>query len=471
MMTKPVRSRTRTSNVRATAVSEMPPPIRNWSPDDPPVRYRLVATSSLTPPDRQLKQHSDKHVMQIAASISQFGNLTAIVVDENLKIVAGVGRYLAAKSLNLETVPVVQVEHLSSEDLRAYAIADNKLCELAPFDPEVLGLEFNDLSNCDLGFDLQITGFEAAEIDGLISPAAAKDDEAPPPAPNKREGSCIRIGDLFRLGDHKLICGNSLEAETYDGLMALELARVVVSDNPYNIQIENNVSGRATGHKDFLMASGEMSKPEFTHFLTTVFGHLARFSVNGSIHYQFIDHRHLREMLDAGEAAYTEMKNLCVWDKQVGALGSCYRNQHELCFVWKSGTDPYVNNFKLGETGRYRTNVWSYPGIAALGPRKREELAMHPTCKNLQMICDMLLDVSGRREFVLDPFSGSGTTIIAAERTGRRARAIELDPIYVAVAIRRWERLTGRAAIHATLGCTFDELVDLRSELQSEKAA
>ncbi|HXH53158.1 MAG TPA: DNA methyltransferase [Sphingomicrobium sp.] len=461
-MKTPVRSRRRPAAVDTTPPST-PVLVRNWPAGEPPVSYRLVATSALTPPDRQLKDHPDKHVAQIATSIGRFGFIAPIVVDADLKIVTGVGRFLAAKLLGLDKVPVVQVDHLGQAELRTLAIADNKLCELAPFNGEVLGLEFRDLSAMDLGYDLEITGFDGGTIDVLATPPLVTDDPPPPPL-DPIDASVACEGDIFLLGDHRLICGNSLEEHTYRLVMGPDQARMVVSDSPYNVKIENNVSGLGeVRHRDFVMASGEMSREQFTGFLTTVFRHLASFSVDGSIHYQFMDHRHLREMLDAGEAAYTELKNLCVWDKQVGAMGTCYRNQFELCFVWKSGQAPYINNFRLGETGRYRTNLWSYPGMAALGPGKREELAMHPTCKNLQMICDMLLDVSRRGEVVLDPFSGAGTTIIAGEKTGRRARAIELDPAYVAVAIRRWEKLTGSTAVHAELGCTFDELIALRA--------
>lgn len=469
---KTVRSRRPAKGPATKSPLGQPPPLRNWPPaGELPVQYRMVATSTLTPPLRQIKDHDDKHVAQIASSIGRFGFIAPIVVDSELKIVTGVGRYLAAKSLGLEEVPVVQVDHLSEAELRTYAIADNKLCELAPFNGEALGLEFGELSKVDLAYDLEITGFDSGAIDALTAPAPVVEDAAPPPI-DMVEASVVREGDMFLLGDHKLICGNSLKDDTYRVLMGPEQARMVVSDVPYNVKIENNVSGLgAVKHKDFVMAAGEMSKAEFTAFLTTAFGHSAAFSIDGSIHFQFIDHRHLREMLDAGEAVYTEMKNVCVWDKQVGGMGTCYRNQFQLCFVWKLGAAPYLNNFKLGETGRYRTNVWSYPGMAALGPGKRKELAMHPTCKNLRMICDMLLDVSRRREIVLDPFSGAGTTIIAAEKTSRRARAIELDPAYVAVAIRRWEALTGRAAVHEELGCTFDELVELRSDDDTEEAA
>jgi hypothetical protein len=202
---------------------------------------------------------------------------------------------------------------------------------------------------------------------------------------------------------------------------------------------------------------------EFTGFLRTSFDLLARFSIDGSIHFQCMDHRHLREMLKAGYGVYSELKNLVVWKKHSAGMGSFYRSQHELVFVWKNGTAAHINNFGLGETGRHRSNVWEYRGNAGFHSERDDELACHATVKPWSMVADAIRDCSEPGGIILDPFGGSGTTLIAAERTRRRARLVELDPLYCDVTVRRWERLTGKDAVLSTTGETFRQLEAARS--------
>ena len=250
------------------------------------------------------------------------------------------------------------------------------------------------------------------------------------------------------IGAHRLYCGDALTAETYEALLGENRADLVFSDPPYNVPIAGHVSGLGKArHREFAMASGEMSKDEFTIFLKTALNLMARFSRDGSIHFICMDFRHMAELLEAGSEAYAELKNLCIWDKQSGGMGSLYRSQHELVFVFKSGKVPHVNNVQLGRYGRYRTNIWSYPGLNGFGRRRGESLAAHPTVKPVSLVADAIRDCSKRGDLVLDPFAGSGTTTLAAERTGRRAAAVELDPAYVDLAIQRWERLTGDTAL------------------------
>ena len=240
--------------------------------------------------------------------------------------------------------------------------------------------------------------------------------------------------------------------------MAGKLAQMVITDPPYNVPIEGHVCGLGkVKHAEFAMASGEMSKEEFEAFLSTTLGNMASFSKDGSIHYVFMDWRHLDEILGAGRSAYTELKNLVVWNKDNGGMGAFYRSKHELVFVFKRGTAAHVNNFKLGENGRYRTNVWDYAGISSLGADRDEQLAMHPTVKPVALIADAIRDCSKRGGIVLDGFSGSGTTIVAAEETGRQARAIEIDPHYADVSVRRWQVMTGQSAVLENGGVLFDE--------------
>ena len=305
-----------------------------------------------------------------------------------------------------------------------------------------------------------------AERGESVDPAddAVNDDDEP---------AVSQPGDLWLLGDHRILCGDATQADSYERLMAGERARMVFTDPPYNVPINGHVSGLGSvKHREFAMASGEMSSAEFTAFLRSVMEQLVAHSVDGSIHYHFMDWRHIGEMLAASAASYSEFKNLCVWAKDNGGMGAFYRSRHELAFVFKSGTAPHANNFGLGEKGRYRTNVWEYRGVNTRKTGRLDELALHPTVKPVAMVVDAIKDVSGRGEIVLDPFSGSGTTLIAAQKTGRRARMMELDPIYVDRAVRRWQRFAKDEAVHADSGLSFAALAKLRAgEAPAQEAA
>jgi DNA modification methylase len=285
-----------------------------------------------------------------------------------------------------------------------------------------------------------------------------RDDELPAIEVERR---ISQPGDLWSLARHKIICGNALDDADYRLLMDRK-AQAVFIDPPYNVPIDGHVSGKGSiRHREFAMASGEMDEQAFTAFLTQACGHLARYSANvGSLHYICIDWRHLPELLAATRRVYREQTNLCVWVKDNPGMGSHYRSQHELIVLFKNGKKPHRNNVQLGQFGRNRTNVWHYPGTTHFGRRGEESdlLARHPTPKPVALIADALLDCSVRGGIVLDAFLGSGSTLIAAERVGRICRGIELDPVYVDLAIRRWERFTGGRAVHALTGKHFDEL-------------
>jgi DNA modification methylase len=271
--------------------------------------------------------------------------------------------------------------------------------------------------------------------------------------------SDTRLGDVWCFGDsHRLICGDSTKSETYQQLLGDARAQMVFTDPPYNVPISGHVGGLGTiRHREFAMASGEMSQPQFTAFLQSVFGHLATYSVPGSVHFQCMDWRHCSEIMAAGAAAYTDLKNICVWAKNNGGMGSLYRSQHEFVFVFKSGTAPHINNVELGKHGRYRTNVWSYAGVNSFGG-DRSDLALHPTVKPVAMVADAIRDCSHRKGIVLDAFVGSGTTLIAAEKTGRRGYGIEIDPGYCDVTIRRMGAVCGLEAVLEATGQGFDEI-------------
>ena len=323
-------------------------------------------------------------------------------------------------------------------------------------------------------YHIELTGFDTAELDVMQEAAAAVDAAADPAdqMPEAELSAVSRTGDLWLLGPHRLLCGNSLEEESFEQLLGADRAGLVICDMPYNVPINGHVSGLGkVRHREFAYASGEMSSPEFTGFLTTAMSLMARYSVPGSIHFQFMDWKHAGEMLEAGKAAYTEFKNLVVWDKQTAGMGSLYRSQHELVFVFKNGDAPHVNNVELGRHGRHRSNVWSCPGMSGFGRGRDELLAMHPTVKPVRLLADAIRDCSKRGGMVMDPFAGSGSTILAAERTRRRAAAIEIDPRYVDTAVRRWQTFTGMAAVLAGDRRSFAELAVERTAASSANGA
>jgi DNA modification methylase len=427
-----------------------------------PLNVELRPFDTIKPARRNARTHSDKQIEQIASSLRQFGFINPLIVDDEGRIVAGHGRYAAAKLVGLEDVPVIAIADLTEAELRAYALADNKIALNAGWDPEILTIEFEELQALELAFDLEITGFSTTEIDLLspISPEEAKLEQLP--VLEKRATPGVERGDLWLLGKHRLLCGDSRDPVSFRALMGDELARMVFSDPPFNVKIDGHVGGLGkTRHDEFAMATGEMSGPEFTGFLETAFRNAADVSIDGAIHYQCMDWRHIEEMMKAGRAVYSDLKNLCIWAKDNGGMGSFYRSQHELVFVWKVGTAPHLNTVELGRNGRYRTNVWNYRGASKTGADA--ELAMHPTVKPVTMIMDAIKDTSKRGEIVLDPFGGSGSTLIAAEKSKRRARLIEYEPKYCEVTIRRWQKLTRQAAVLEATGETFAEVHARRS--------
>ncbi len=417
---------------------------------------------ALKPYPRNARTHSRKQIRQIANSIEEFGFTNPLIIDRDAMILAGHGRLAAARLLGLEKVPCVRIETMSQAQKRAYVIADNKLALNAGWDEELLGLELQALLLEDPAFDIGITGFAIAEADGLIEglaveePVAPKDEVLPPLA----DGPAItQIGDVWLLGRHRLICGDALDPAVVRTLMAGETAQMVFTDPPYNVAIDGHVSGLGKArHREFAMASGEMTAEQFTGFLKVAFQNLADASADGSIHFICMDWRHMPEMLAAGEKVYAEFKNLIVWAKDNGGMGTFYRSRHELIFAFKKGTAPHINSFELGQHGRYRTNVWSYKGMNSFGGTRNDEIQLHPTVKPVAMIADAIKDVSQRNGIVLDLFGGSGSTLIAAHKTGRRANLCELDPLYCDRIIRRWQVYAKDDAVLEATGQSFDAI-------------
>jgi DNA modification methylase len=421
--------------------------------------------TSLRPYARNARTHSKKQIRQIAGSIERFGFTNPVLISDENEILAGHGRVEAAKLLGMVKVPTIALSHLSAAERRAYILADNKLALNAGWDREILALELQGL--LDLEFDLELIGFDGAEIDFLLDEADAADPEGreePEDAVPVITGNPVsRLGDLWRLGRHRLLCGDTRSAEAIDRLMQGETADLLFSDPPYNCKIDGNVCGLGkVRHREFAFGSGEMTDEAFTAFLTVTHTNLSRVLRDGAIAFVCMDWRGMEPLLKAGHVAFTEMKNLVVWNKKNGGLGTFYRSKHELIFVFKQGTAEHVNNFGLGDSGRYRTNVWDYAGVNSIGPERSEQLTMHPTVKPVALIADAIRDCSRRGQIVLDGFGGSGSTLIAAEKTGRAARLIEYDPLYTDTIIARWQKLTGKRAIHAETGLAFEDVADER---------
>jgi DNA modification methylase len=449
------RSRPAQSAAPVALTSSAAEPALAWAQrQDLTIVYRRI--DELRPAERNTRTHSRRQVQQIAAAMREFGFTNPILIDDNDQIVAGHGRLEAAKLLGLAQVPTIRLAHLTKEQKRAYVIADNRLAELAGWDRELLALELKELIDLDISFEVEITGWTMGEIDVLVdgpaAPQSSLDEVEEPKGP-----AVTRKGDLWLLGRHRLLCGDARERSAYETLMAGESAQMIFTDPPWNLAVKDISGLGRIQHREFVMASGELSQAEFTGFLKQVLANLAAASADGSIHFVAMDWRHLYELLSAGRDVYTEFKQLVVWNKDNGGMGSFYRSKHELVAVFKKGTRPHVNNFLLGERGRYRTNVWDYPGVNTRRPGRSEDLAMHPTAKPVAMVADAIRDCSKRGGIILDAFSGSGSTLIAAEKTGRRAHVMELDELYVDVAVRRWQRVAGEIARLAATGLGFDE--------------
>jgi DNA modification methylase len=416
---------------------------------------KLTDVASLKPLGRQTRKHPPAQIRKLQSSIDQFGFVLPIVIDSENRVVAGWGLVLAARKAGLPQVPAVVINDLDEAKLRLLRLALNRLGEESSWDFDALTLEFSDILEIDLDADLQIGGFEMGEIDVAFARAAGDEEDELPPL-DKTGPAIAEIGDLWILGEHRILCGDALSIASYARLLGEEKAQMVFTDPPWNIPIAGNVSGLgAVKHNDFAMACGEMSPAEFQTFLNAALGLTGMHSIDGSIHFVCMHWSKLRETLAATESIYSELKNLCIWSKSNGGMGSLYRSQHEPVLVFKKGFAQHINNIELSRYGRNRSNVWQYPGQNVLNSGSKGKLSIHPTVKPVALVADAIRDCSHRSGIVLDPFGGAGTTLIAAEKTRRRARLIELEPRYVDATIDRWQRLTGRIAVNAATGAQF----------------
>jgi DNA modification methylase len=430
-----------------------------------PLQVGYCSLAELRPNPHNPRLHSKKQIAQIAESVRSFGFNVPILVNAERQVIAGHGRIEAAKLIGIREVPIISLAHLTPEQTRAFLIADNRLTENATWDERLLAEQLKFLSEAEIDFSIEATGFEMGGIDVLIEglePEAAEGADVADQIPEQENAPPVsRLDDLWHLGKHRVFCGSAVEAESFAELMDGKKACAVFIDPPYNVPIDGNVGGKGKiHHREFAMASGEMTPAEFTDFLASAFSRLAEHSQKGSLHYICMDWRHIEELVTAGKQVYSEMKNLCVWAKDNAGMGSLYRSQHELVFVFKNGEAPHRNNVQLGQFGRNRTNVWNYPGVNSFGRAGTEGnlLALHPTVKPVSMVADAIMDCTMRGDIVIDSFAGGGTSVIAAERVGRICYAMELDPLYVDTIVHRWQQLTGGVAIHAKSGKSFNQL-------------
>jgi DNA modification methylase len=427
------------------------------------IQHRPVRTLRLDP--RNPREHSKKQIAQIAESILAFGFNVPVLIDDENKIIAGHGRVLACQLLGIADVPTICLGHLAPEQVRAFIIADNKLTENATWNEILLGQQLRSLSEIDLNFSLEATGFEMGEIDVLIEGLSQLGDNAQDdPAdvlPDRSEISVSAPGDCWQLGKHRVLCGDALDPNSYDRLMTQQRAAVVFADPPCIVPTGVHASGLAENQqRDFATACAEMSPAEYSDFLGTVCKRLVNASCDGAIHFLCIDWRNVGVFLAAGMETYDELKNICVWVKDNARIGALYRSQHQLILVFKQGKQSRRNSAPLGQLGRRRSDVWQYPGANSFSRATAQGsvLDLHPTGMPVALVADAIQDCSSRGDIVLDPFLGSGTTVIAAEHTGRICYGIEIDPAHVDIAVRRWQRFTGMGAVHGESGRSFDDL-------------
>lgn len=426
--------------------------------------YRPI--DSFTAFGRKARSHTRAQILAIAKSMETFGFCVPVLVDDAGALLAGHARIEAARLLGLKQAPAVVLSHLTSEQKRAFILAENRLAELAGWDRDVLRIELEELSAIDLDFDLTVIGFSAPEIDAImfVGEGGGERGDDVPAMPTEAVSA---IGDLWLLGEHRIYCGDALAQTSLDAVLAGDQARAVFTDPPYNVAVGGHVTS-SKQHGEFVMASGEMSDAEFTAFLTTVWEQICASLVPGGLAYLCIDWRHMNHVFQGAANQPLDFLNLLIWDKKAGGMGSFYRSRHELIFLMRKQGEGHINRVELGKHGRDRSNVWAYEGVSGFGAAKAKTREMHPTVKPLALVRDAILDCTAKGDIVLDFFCGSGTTIIAAHDSKRRGRAIELDPKYVDVSVIRWQDFSGQKARLAATGETF---LDVRIRREREASA
>jgi DNA modification methylase len=403
------------------------------------VEYRPV--DGLVPDPRNARSHPGRQLAQIEASIREFGFANPILIDEAGHIIAGHGRLRAAKSLELKEVPTIVLRGLSEAQKRALRLADNKIALGATWDLDLLKIELGELSSSKVDIDVSVTGFSTGELDVILDEGVDPDDEVIPEPPREPR---TKPGDIWILGEHRIGCGDGRDVDFLQAVIGPEKSvDCAFLDPPYNVPIAGHAVSRGF-HREFAMASGEMNQAQFREFLADTLGACAQVSRDGAVHFVCMDWRHMDDVSTVGNSVYGDLLNLCIWNKSNAGMGSLYRSRHELVFVYRVGQTPHFNAVELGKHGRNRTNVWDYASVNSFAGSRSDDLALHPTVKPTALVADAIKDVTRRGELVLDIFLGSGTTLIAAERTGRKFRGVDIDPAYVDVAIERWSAITGK---------------------------
>jgi DNA modification methylase len=444
------------------------PPLRRRNDLLPPLRVEELSLADLVGPARNVRRQEAAQIREVAASIAELGFCDPVLIGGGNTVLNGMIRVEAAKQLGLPRIPCIRVEHLTGSEQRLLRVALNRLGENGAWSLEDLKVEFEELIVEQT--PIEISGFSAPEIDQILLGDDPPPHEQGPLAPAPGAIAVAREGDIFFLGEHKIACGDATAEDVFAALMRDDgPARLVLTDEPYNVRIAGNVTGGS--HREFAMASGEMSGSEFLAFnlawMKAALSHLA----NGGLFGTFIDWRGLPTVHAAATQLGLAPINLIVWAKTNAGMGSLYRSQHELLPLFKKGDGDHLNNIDLGRKGRWRSNLWVYPGASSIGSDSRDGLQDHPTVKPTALLADALLDVTARGDIVIDPFLGSGSTLVAAEKTGRRCRGVEIDPLYVDVIIRRYQAETGREAILEATGETFTALAARRRDERADGSA
>jgi DNA modification methylase len=404
----------------------------------------------------EFNKYSDKHVDYVVGCLEDFGFINPAVIDDNDFILTGHSRVKAAIKAKMKKIPVIRVSHLSDMEKSRYSISHNLLSRLPKLDHEKLARKTEKIHKAGGDKAIKRMGMTMQDFHALM--ASQTKTKAMKEGDGNDIASDVQVtkpGDLWLLGNHRLFCGDSRDQESYRILMDGEKARTVLTDPPYNLDISQIKVDRGS-HTNFNMGSGEMTSDEFTDFLRLVIENMADNLIDGGLLYIFMDARHTPEIVQAYADMKLKMLNICIWNKEAAGMGSFYRHQHEMVHVLKKGNASHVNNIRMGKFGNSRSDVWSYPRVKkSFGSG---ELSFHPTVKPMQLIADAIIDCSYKGDIILDPFCGSGTTIIAAENTERRGFGMEISPFYCDQIIHRFERCTGQKVIHADSGKSFQAL-------------
>ena len=420
---------------------------------------RIVAIGTLTAYPGQSRAHNRQQRRKLEKLLRTYGQITPVIVDPDNTIIDGHFVWQTMRDLGYDEIAVVAVSGRTGPELRALRLALNRLPQDAGWDAPKLRKELQEL--LDLSFDMELTAFSAVEIDYLLD---VSETASEPAVPASQLVAISQPGDIWALDFHRVGCGDALDVGFVTTLLGGAKPAMAFADPPYNVKIDGHVSGNGgTKHREFAMASGEMSEAQFTGFLTKALDVLKASVAAGAVAYVCMDWRHILELLAAAREAELEFLNLCVWAKTTPGLGSFYRSQHELVAVLKAGGGEIRNNMALNGKRRNRSNVWTYRGLNSFGDDRNELVKLHPTVKPVALVADAIRDVSLRGEAVIDTFLGSGSTLMAAEETGRICFGVEIDPIYVDVAIRRWQQATRKDAVLLETGETFDEVAERRA--------